>query len=107
MEGQHGKMELVYNYLVGQEFYNRVSGIVEAFRTMRQDLDAERQAYQRCWAKREKQLDRVLVSTSGLYGDLQGIIGRTLPEIKGMSLDALGSDGFPDGKALPDGDTDS
>jgi hypothetical protein len=108
MEGQHGKMELVYNYLIGQEFYNRVSGIAEAFMTMRQDLEAEKRAYQRYWAKREKQLERVVVSTSGLYGDLQGIIGSTLPEIKGMSLSDLGAEALPEAKndkALPDGET--
>ncbi len=107
LEGQHSKMELVYNYLNGQEFYNRVSGIVEAFRTMRQDLEAEKRVFNTHWNKRAKQLDRVLVSTTGLYGDLQGIIGSTLPEIKGMSLSALDADGFPDGKALPDGDIDN
>ncbi len=104
MEGQHSKMELVYNYLIGQEFCNRVSGIAEAFMMMRQDLEAEKRAYQRCWAKREKQLERVVVNTSGLYGDLQGIIGSTLPEIKGMSLDALGAGDSLDGQALPDGE---
>jgi hypothetical protein len=106
LEGQHGKMELVYNYLVGQEFYNRVSGIVEAFVTMGQDLEEEKRAFTTRWNKRAKQLDRVLVSTSGLYGDLQGIIGRSLPEIKGMSLTSLGAEALPEpknGKALPDG----
>jgi hypothetical protein len=96
-------MELVYNYLIGQGFCNRVSGVVEAFMTMRQELEAEKITFQRCWAKRTKQLERVLLSTSGLYGDLQGIIGSTLPEIRGMSLSALG-DGAADGKALPEGD---
>jgi hypothetical protein len=97
-------MELVYNYLIGQEFYNRVSGIAEAFVTLRQDLETEKRAYQKYWAKREKQLERVLINTSGLHGDLQAIIGSTLPEIKGMSLTALETDGFPDGSALPDGE---
>jgi hypothetical protein len=104
LEGQHGKMELVYDYLIGQEFYNRVSGIVEAFMTMSRELDVERQAYQRSWAKRQKQIERVLVNTSGLYGDLQGIIGSTLPEIKGMSLIDLSPEALPEasnGKALP------
>jgi len=105
-EGQHGKMELVYNYLTGQEFYNRVSGIVEAFMTMRRDLETEKRAYRTAWAKREKQIERVLMSTSGLYGDLQGIIGSTLPEIKGMSLAALDSDsnGGSASRALTDGE---
>ena len=106
LEGQHGKMELVYNYLIGQEFYNRVSGVVEAFMAMRQELEAEKRALNTCWRKREKQLDRVLVSTSGLYGDLQGIIGRSLPEVKGMSLIDLSPEALPEannGKALPEG----
>jgi hypothetical protein len=103
LEGQHGKMELVYNYLIGQEFFNRVSGIVEAFVTMGQDLEEEKRAFTTRWNKRARQLDRVLVNTSGLYGDLQGIIGSTLPEIKGMSFDAVGTDGLLDGKALPEG----
>ncbi|MBP7051908.1 MAG: DUF2130 domain-containing protein [Phycisphaerae bacterium] len=97
LDGQHTKMELVYNYLIGQEFCNRVSGVVEAFMTMRQELDVEKRALNTCWKKREKQLERVLLSTSGLYGDLQGIIGSTLPQIEGMSLESLEAGG----KALP------
>jgi hypothetical protein len=104
LDGQHSKMEIVYNYLVGQDFYNRVSGVVEAFMTMRQELEAEKRALTTCWKKREKQLERVLLSTSGLYGDLQGIIGSTLPEIKSMSLAALAASDPPNGKALPDGE---
>jgi len=107
LEGQHGKMELVYNYLIGQEFYNRVSGIVEAFATMAQDLEDEKRVFTARWSKRAKQLDRILASTSGLYGDLQGIIGRSLPEVKGMSLIDLSPEALPEpqnGKALPDGE---
>jgi hypothetical protein len=103
LEGRHSKMEIVYDYLHGQGFCNRVSGIVEAFKAMHKDLEDEKATFQRCWAKRAKQIERVLISTSGLYGDLQGIIGSTLPEIRGMSLSALG-DGTSDGKALPEGD---
>ncbi|MEN6429130.1 MAG: hypothetical protein ABFE13_27600, partial [Phycisphaerales bacterium] len=65
--------------------------------TMRQELEAEKRVLNTCWKKREKQLERVLLSTSGLYGDLQGIIGSTLPAIQGMSLAVLETDG----KALP------
>jgi hypothetical protein len=104
LEGQHGKMELVYNYLIGQEFFNRVSGIVEAFVTMGQDLEEEKRAFTTRWNKRAKQLDRVLVNTSGLYGDLQGIVGSTLPEIKGISLTALDGGDAPNHKALPRGE---
>lgn len=38
------------------------------------------------WAKREMQIGRVIESTAGLYGDLHGIVGRTLEEVKGLEL---------------------
>jgi hypothetical protein len=85
-ENRHDKMEQVYAYLVSPEFHNRIGGIVEAFATMRDDLEAEKRAFQKHWAKREKQLERALTCTAGMYGDFQGIIGATLPEIEQMDL---------------------
>ena len=41
------------------------------------------------WAKREAQIERVMGATVGMYGDLQGIAGKTLQEIEGLSLAAL------------------
>lgn len=91
LQGQHEKMELVYNYLAGQEFQQRVAGVVEAFIAMQADLDSEKRSMQRIWSKREKQLQRVLTNTATLYGDLQGIIGASLPAIDGLSLTQLES----------------
>jgi len=88
-EGQQTKTELIYQYLTGPQFRQRVEAIVEAFSTMQSDLDKERKAIMRQWAKREQQIDRVMQTTVGMYGDLQGIAGKTLPEIEGLSLDAL------------------
>jgi len=90
--GKNEKMEAIYNYLSGPEFRQRVEGIVEAFRAMREDLEAEKRAIMRIWAKREKQIERVTTNTTGMYGDMQGIIGSTLPEIKLLELGA-GDDG--------------
>lgn len=91
VQGQHEKMELVYNYLAGSEFKQRIEGVVEAFITMQSDLDSEKRSMQRIWSKREKQLLRALNNTAGLYGDLQGIIGRSMPTIEGLSLPLLES----------------
>ncbi len=88
-EGQQTKTELIYQYLTGPQFRQRVEAIVEAFSTMQSDLDKERKVIMRQWAKREQQIDRVMQTTVGMYGDLQGIAGKTLPEIEGLSLDAL------------------
>ena len=42
------------------------------------------------WAKREEQIERVMGATVGMYGDLQGIAGKSLQEIKGLELSVLG-----------------
>jgi len=87
--GQQGKMEMLYNYLSGAEFRHRVEGIVEAFVTLKSELDAEKRSVQRLWAKREKQLERAASQTAGLYGDLGGIIGNALPQIQHLELPTL------------------
>ncbi|SEF69521.1 DUF2130 domain-containing protein [Nitrosomonas ureae] len=88
-EGQQTKTEMVYQYLTGPRFRQRVEAIVEAFSTMQQDLEKERKAIMKQWAKREEQIERVMTATVGMYGDLQGIAGRSLQEIEGLELTAL------------------
>lgn len=90
-EGQQTKMEIVYQYLTGARFRQRVQAIVEAFTSMQEDLNGERKAITRQWAKREEQIERVMQATVGMYGDLQGIAGKTMQEIEGLGLKALES----------------
>ena len=86
--GQKTKAEMVYEYLTGAGFRQRVEAIVEAFTIMREDLDKEKRTIVQQWSKREKQIEQVMKSTLGMYGDMQGIAGRSLQEIEGLSLDA-------------------
>lgn len=88
-EGQQSKTEMVYQYLTGPRFRQRVEAIVEAFSTMQEDLDKERKAIMKQWAKREEQIERVMTATVGMYGDLQGIAGKSLQEIEGLELKVL------------------
>lgn len=88
-EGQQTKTEMVYQYLTGPRFRHRIEAIVEAFSSMQADLDRERKAIMKQWAKREEQINRVMTATVGMYGDLQGIAGKSLQEIEGLSLVAL------------------
>lgn len=88
-EGQQTKMELIYQYLHGPRFRHRVQAIVEAFTTMQEDLDKERKAIMKQWDKRRQQLDCVMQATVGMYGDLQGIAGRTMQEIEGLDMKLL------------------
>lgn len=88
-EGQQTKMEMVYQYLTGPRFRQRVQAIVDAFSSMQEDLQKEKKAITKQWAKREEQIDRVMQAAVGMYGDLQGIAGKTLQEIEGLELRAL------------------
>jgi len=80
------KIEILYNYLISPGFRQKVETIVEAFVNMKNDLDQEKRAMERIWAKREKQILRALYGFAGMYGDMQGILGASLPEIKHLKL---------------------
>lgn len=85
--GKDAKMELLYNYLGGAEFKNRIETIVLAFVSLKTGLDAEKRAMEKIWNKREKEIDRVIKNTTGFYGDLEGIMGAAaLPSIKALEL---------------------
>ncbi len=89
-EGHQTKTDMVYQYLTGPRFRLRVEAIVEAFSTMQEDLDKERRVIMKQWAKRGEQIERVTGATIGMYGDLQGIAGKSLQEIEGLELKSLG-----------------
>lgn len=89
MEGRSEKLEMLYDYLSGPQFRQQIEGIVDAFVSMSKDLDQEKRAMEKIWAKREKQIEKVVKNTSRMYGSLQGIVGSTLPELKSLELKAL------------------
>ena len=82
---KHDTLELLHRYLSGIEFRQRVEAIVDAFTAMRADLDQERRAAERGWARRAKQIDAVTFNVSGFYGDLQGLLP-SLPAIGLLEL---------------------
>lgn len=88
-EGQQTKSALMYEYLTGPRFRHRIEAVVEKFSEMQEDLASERKATMKRWAKREQQLHTMLDSTAGLYGDLQGIAGRSMPEIEVLEVPML------------------
>lgn len=88
-DGQKTKMEIIYQYLMGPNFRHRVEAIVEAFSSMQDDLDRERKVITKQWEKRSKQIECVMAATVGMYGDLQGIAGKSLQAIEGLELKAL------------------
>lgn len=84
--GQDVKMEMLYQYMSGSEFRQRVEAIVETFRELQNDLDREQRSMHLIWKKREKQILRLATSTAYLYGEIQGVLGSGLQDIQGLQL---------------------
>ncbi len=84
--GKNEKMEVLYNYLSGTEFKQRVEAIVEAFRAMQEDIKKERTWFMAKWARQEKNIAKVVDNTFGMQGDLQSIMGKALPPVDGVEL---------------------
>lgn len=80
------KAEVVYNYLISNEFKQRIEVWVEYFRDRRDQIDKERMYFTKKWEKEEKDVLKIRNSTSGIYGDLQGLIGDAMPKVSSFEL---------------------
>lgn len=80
-ENKGDKMQMLYDYLTGNEFRGQMEAIVEGFMAIKQSISKERIQMEKLWKEREKQLDKVLLSTSGLYGSVKGIAGASINDI--------------------------
>ena len=80
-ENKGEKMQMLYTYLTGTEFRQQIEAIVEGFMAMKQSITKERIQMEKIWKEREKQLDKVLLNTSGLYGSIKGIAGASVQDI--------------------------
>jgi hypothetical protein len=89
-QGKHEKMDCLYHYLAGDQFRSRIEATVEAFTSLQRGLDGERRAMERIWKEREKQIERVIANTVGMYGEVRGIVGSSLPPVPALELDAVG-----------------
>lgn len=79
-------LEMVYQYLQSDSFRHRIEGYIDGIHEMKIDLDSERRSMERIWKKREMQITKSEMSIAKLYGELQGIMGASLPEIKTLTL---------------------
>jgi len=82
--GKNEKMEILYAYLTGTEFKQRIETIVETFSTMKSSLDKEKLYFEKSWAEKEKQIQKVIKNTVGIYGDLGGLV--QLQKIESLEL---------------------
>jgi hypothetical protein len=85
-ENMGDKMQLLYDYLTGTEFRQQVEAIAEGFYAMKRGLDKERIAMEKIWKEREKQIEKVLLNTTRMYGSVRGIAGSAVGEVKALEL---------------------
>lgn len=84
--GKNEKTEILYSYLSGTEFKHRVEAIIEAWTSMQEDIEKEKRYFSNKWARDDKNIRQVIDNTIGMHGDLEGIMGNSLPQIKGLDV---------------------
>lgn len=80
------KMEVLYNYLTSSKFKDKVENIIDAFKQMKEQVDEERRAFEKRWKTREQLLEQVIKNTSGMYGDLWGVVWAKLGKVEYLEL---------------------
>ena len=84
--GKQEKKEILWNYLTSTEFRQRLETIHDSYELAKIYLDKEKEFFRRKWAREEKNIQLLMENLFGVHGDLQAIIGRSLPEMKGFDL---------------------
>lgn len=93
-ENKGDKMEMLYDFLTGNEFRLRIEGIVEGFTQMQDELSKEKRAMMNIWSKREKQIEKVIENTISMYGSIKGIAGNAIQNIQALELNSDETLGF-------------
>lgn len=91
-ENKGGKMEMLYEFLTGNEFRMQIEAIVEGFSQMQNDLTKEKRAMDSIWKQREKQIQKVILNTVNMYSSVKGIAGNAIGTIKALELPANEND---------------
>ncbi|HDR51579.1 MAG TPA: DUF2130 domain-containing protein [Mariniphaga anaerophila] len=85
-ENKGDKMSLLYDFLTSNTFRMQVEAIVEGFSQMKADLEKEKNAMQRIWKQRDKQIEKVITNTIDMYGSIKGIAGNAIQDVKALEL---------------------
>jgi hypothetical protein len=83
-ENRGDKMHLIYRYVTGVEFKQKLEAAFESFTEMQEDLIKEKTLFLGQWAKREKRLMKAMENLVSLYGDVRGIAGGAVQEISAL-----------------------
>jgi len=90
--GKQEKKEILWNYLTSIDFRHRLEAIYDSYEQAKVYLDKEKEFFRRKWAREEKNIQLLMENLLGVHGDLEAIIGRSLPEMKGLDMLPAGKD---------------
>ncbi len=85
-ENKGDKMQMIYSYVTGNEFRQKLEAAFESFSEMQQDLIKEKTLFTSQWARREKKLLKAMENVVALYGDVRGIAGGAVQEIRSLEI---------------------
>lgn len=86
-ENRGDKAEALYGFVTSHEFVQQVESIVETYQAMTAQVARERVAFEKLWAQREKQTEKLLLGTARIIGSMQGHLGQNaVLRIKGLEL---------------------
>ena len=80
-ENRGDKMHMLYDYLTSSEFSSQWNAISEGFMSMKMSIQSERNAMERMWKSREKQLEKVLLNAVHISGSVEGIAGKDVVKL--------------------------
>jgi hypothetical protein len=88
-ENKGDKMQMIYGYVTGNEFKQKLEAAFESYGEMQDDLIREKTLFNSQWAKREKRMLKAMENLVSLYGDVRGIAGGAVQEIKSLEMPEL------------------
>lgn len=80
------KMEMLYAYLTSEEFKMQMMAIVEGFTSMKENLEKQKRSMNTYWNKQEKEIERVMLSSTSLYGSVKGIAHDAIGTIQQLEM---------------------
>lgn len=85
-KGKANKAEIIYDYLISNDFKQRIEVWVDYFRGRKEEIDKEKSYFNKKWSQEEKNIEKVMKSTAGIYGDLQGLADNALPKVPYLEI---------------------
>lgn len=76
----------LYKYVTGTQFAHRVEAMMDSYQLILEDIEKEKRWFSSKWARQEKSVRTLMEQTGAIHGELSGIVGKALPQVKNLEL---------------------